>query len=60
MKQKAWLVTAPKGQGVFHNGARLIKTDTVFYDEDCDAEYVKFSLVNHDGYNPNITVYEDD
>ena len=30
--------------------------DTVFYDPNCDAEYVYTSLVNHDGYNPNIYV----
>lgn len=30
--------------------------DTVFYEADCDKNYVKESLVNHDGYNPGITV----
>ena len=30
--------------------------DKVFYDDDCDAWYVKHGLVNHDGYNPDITV----
>lgn len=32
--------------------------DTVFYDDNCDAEYVKEGLVNHDGYNPLIEVVE--
>lgn len=30
--------------------------DTVFYTEDCDAEYVRESLINHDCYNARITV----
>jgi len=30
--------------------------DTVFYDDDCDADYVYSSLVNHDGYPVEITV----
>lgn len=30
--------------------------DTVFYTSDCDAEYVRNSLINHDGYPANIIV----
>lgn len=30
--------------------------DTVFYTKDCDAEYVRRSLINHDGYDSRITV----
>ena len=30
--------------------------DTVFYTKDCDADYVKSSLINHDGYDYRITV----
>lgn len=30
--------------------------DTVFYDSNCDKDYVKLSLINHDGYNPNIVL----
>ena len=30
--------------------------DSVFFDKDCDANYVKHSLINHDGYNPSIIV----
>jgi hypothetical protein len=48
MNQNAWKVIL--------NG-RVI--DTVFYTNDCDAEYVYKSLVNHDGYSPDITVKKD-
>jgi hypothetical protein len=30
--------------------------DTVFYTKNCDAEYVRTSLINHDGYPYNIVV----
>ena len=30
--------------------------DTVFYTPDCNAEYVRDSLVNHDGYDYRIIV----
>lgn len=30
--------------------------DIVFYTPDCDAEYVRRSLIEHDGYNRLITV----
>jgi hypothetical protein len=33
-----------------------IEIDTVFYNNNCDAEYVKKGLIEHDGYNPNIEV----
>ena len=45
MKMIAW--------DVFLN-RRII--DTVFYTDDCDAEYVRTSLIGHDGYHPNIRV----
>ena len=38
---------------VYLNG-KLI--DTVFYDKDCDRDYVRRGLINHDGYHPNIKV----
>jgi hypothetical protein len=38
---------------VYLNGKKI---DTVFYTSDCDAEYVRKSLIDHDGYDPNITV----
>lgn len=46
MKEAAW--------DVYLND-KLI--DTVFYDNDLDADYVKKSLVDHDGYDPNIKVF---
>ncbi len=30
--------------------------DTVFYDDKCDAEYVRRGLIDHDGYPSDITV----
>lgn len=45
MRMNAW--------NVYLNG-RLI--DTVFFDKTCDEHWVYDSLVNHDGYNPNIIV----
>ena len=41
------------GWNVYHNG-KLI--DTVFFTKDCDADYVKRALVNHDGYPSDIRV----
>ena len=38
---------------VYLNGREI---DTVWYDPDCDAEYVKRTLVDHDGYHPGIVV----
>jgi hypothetical protein len=38
---------------VYHRG-RLI--DTVFYDRDCTAWYVKHTLIGHDGYPSDITI----
>jgi len=31
--------------------------DTVFFNKGCDLDYVKESLVNHDGYPSNIEVF---
>lgn len=30
--------------------------ESVFFDEDCDHDYVYSSLVEHDGYDPSIKV----
>jgi hypothetical protein len=30
--------------------------DTVFYDDDCEADYVHRGLINHDGYDSRIQV----
>lgn len=35
-------------------GKRLI--DVVFYDPDCDEEYVRRGLVEHDGYPSDIEI----
>jgi hypothetical protein len=37
-----------------HGQWRLI--DTVFYTEDCDRDYVRQSLIVHDGYSQNIQI----
>ena len=33
--------------------------DTVFYDSDCDEEYVRTGLIGHDGYDSRIVVKKD-
>jgi hypothetical protein len=33
-----------------------VQIDTVFYTQDCDSEYVRTSLIDHDGYPRNIVV----
>ena len=38
---------------IYHRG-RLI--ETVFYTEECSAEYVKDSMIDHDGFPPGIEV----
>lgn len=38
---------------VYLNG-KLI--DTVFFNKNCDKDYVKDSLINHDGYDYDINV----
>ena len=44
------------GWNVYLNGTWI---DTVFYTPDCDAEYVRQSLINHDGYDFRIQVKKD-
>lgn len=39
---------------VYNGQGKLI--DTVFYDSDCDADYVRRGLIGHDGYPPDIRV----
>lgn len=46
-------MTGHRGWNVY-NGGKLI--DTVFYDADCDAEYVRRGLIEHDGYPADIVV----
>ena len=50
MKTIAWDVYRDDGRG------RPLLRDTVFFDEDCDEEYVKRALINHDGYPADIIV----
>ena len=38
---------------VYLNGKMI---DTVFYDSNCSAEYVRRGLIEHDGYNLAIIV----
>lgn len=40
---------------VYLNGKLINK---VYFDCSCDCEYVKSSLINHDGYPSNIKVIE--
>jgi hypothetical protein len=37
-----------------------VQIDTVFYTQDCDSEYVRTSLIDHDGYPRNIVVRKGD
>ena len=30
--------------------------DIVWFSSECDEDYVRNSLINHDGYHPNISV----
>jgi len=45
MKSHAW--------NVYLSGKLL---DTVWFDADCDEWYVRRALIDHDGYDPMITV----
>lgn len=52
-----WDILRPKE--VFFNGSwetRFIVIDGVLYTVDCTAEYVRESLINHDGYPSDIKV----
>lgn len=45
MAHQAW--------NVYLNGRCI---DTVFYDKNCDKDYVLRGLIDHDGYDPRIIV----
>lgn len=49
------MVAAPMVPWLVYLGQRHI--DTVYFLANCSAQYVRDSLVIHDGYNPNIKVY---
>ena len=38
---------------VYLNNRRI---DTVWYNTECDKDYVRNGLINHDGYDPRIIV----
>lgn len=42
-----------RGWSVYLNGREI---DIVFFDMDCDADYVRRSLIEHDGYDSRIVV----
>ena len=46
-------MTASIAWDIFLNGKHI---DTVFYAPDCDRDYVRRSLINHDGYDSRIVV----
>lgn len=46
-------MNANVGWDVFLNGKKI---NTVFYTPDCDAEYVRTTLINHDGLDSRIVV----
>ena len=41
-----------------NNALRYMLIDTVYFIDQCDAEYVKVSLIDHDGYSNDIEVEE--
>ena len=56
MKAKAWNVY---GWVEDASGRHFDQIDTVFFDEDIPRSGVRRSLVNHDGYPPDIVVAHD-
>ena len=62
---KAWDVVVPidgyegeDGYGSFFVMTEGKRIDTVYFDKDCDRQYVRRSLIEHDNYPSNIMVYE--
>ena len=52
MKANAWDIY--RSEDSYKDGKKPF--DTVFYNVDCDHDYVRDGLINHDGYSPNIFV----
>lgn len=49
LKMRAWVVMfGPQ------------ELNVVYFTDDCDADYVRRSLVDHDGYPPGIKVFQQD
>ena len=42
-----------QGWDVYLDGKHMT---VAYYTRDCDAEYVKTTLINHDGYPPHVIV----
>ena len=51
MSQISWDVFIPSRKGL-----GLIHIDTVIFNAGCDADYVKRSLIDHDGYSRDIVL----
>ncbi len=49
-KQQPWMVYSPS------SGRWLT---TVYYDVSCDADYVRRSLIEHDGYPSDIIIHKE-
>jgi hypothetical protein len=49
-------MSAHQAWNVYLNGRKI---DTVFFDATCDRDYVLRALIDHDGYDPAITVRRD-
>ncbi|MCK9428673.1 MAG: hypothetical protein M0R17_01510 [Candidatus Omnitrophica bacterium] len=57
-EKKSWDIefTKPKYSGTWDVYLNDEEIDTVFYNTDCDEDYIRHSLINHDGYDPSIVV----
>lgn len=51
---RVYNVYMPKG----NSGFKYELIETVYFNNDCDADYVRKSLINHDGYSRHIIVEE--
>ena len=40
------------------NSYRYEYVDVVYFSKDSDIDYVRYSLINHDGYSNTIKVYK--
>jgi hypothetical protein len=54
MPSKSWTVERPVGKGEYK------EINIVFFDVDCDAWYVRKSLIDHDGYPSDIVICDRD
>ena len=56
MPSKGWDVYLENKRFMNGKAIEYKHVDTVFFDASMDADEVKRSLVDHDGYDPNIMV----